>query len=794
MSSDERTLKDLSVISPQESRRKYRVDSRFFVKCFYIIFTRGMFFFGLTVATRHLWLMFVHVNLETRLSNPNQNLYQNQTLDEVTDQSLVVQPLIGEDQYFDIGVTIWVRASAEEERKLNVSDTGRLRSAALRDGPVDLSRFRRTQAPSRNREMSIVTSGANPDALFNIIYSDIAFRQLQLSDVSLTTVVNFSIPASYFPDLKKEWSGQDMLKAAFTILPTSHSHLDNIKTYSSWIHESGIKPMRSWPFPFGTRKNDSKSLGDEAVDLLSFVMPLIQSFRSPHPCAANANTLDYLTETPVPHVVSRTHIQIVKVLEIMNFDLFNKSHHDLKSANCGKSSELDDKRRRKMDLPEGSPMKWVTSCQRNYPTTGILETLFEFGAPLDDGSNQTEWAYAPYLEANDYGLGPKDFSPIPMRSVCNINSTDPSNRSSLLNPLVFNISDSGLNISWRITYSGISLPERTVFNSMNSLITSDEEKFLKAGSDYQKVMLQDKIDQRNSLFGVYREDNAHPRRRLFLNFLSKSLLIITSAFDALYWYTRTTTSFISILGSLLLAVASLIQCVFIVQGRDAWSSYPNKRPYQSFLRISRFLLVVPILLQATWMSMVALRIELVWPYGSEHTFLRRIVPAVRRFRPNHRERASERMERSIIRWRSRIAIIASLLIAYHFLLPHTPKIAAQLHPDPDPTVLEAKMLYGNLVMKQSIADPLFVSGKIFQLTLNNSSGFFAGSYRVSAMAKAAAVCLDILHFISWVVGLPESRGGMDAMFVIYAALTIIEGWQAITLPRAVDDEVDDEQE
>lgn len=138
-------------------------------------------------------------------------------------------------------------------------------------------------------------------------------------------------------------------------------------------------------------------------------------------------------------------------------------------------------------------------------------------------------------------------------------------------------------------------------------------------------------------------------------------------------------------------------------------------------------------------------------------------------------------------------MIASLFVAYHFMLARIPKIAAQLHPDPDPSVLEAKMLYKDLILKQNIVDPLFVSGKVFQLILNNSSGFFAGSYRIAAVLKFVVLALDTLHFISWIVGLPESRGGMDAAYVIYMALMIIEGWQAVTLPKAAND-VDDEQE
>ena len=64
-----------------------------------------------------------------------------------------------------------------------------------------------------------------------------------------------------------------------------------------------------------------------------------------------------------------------------------------------------------------------------------------------------------------------------------------------------------------------------------------------------------------------------------------------------------------------------------------------------------------------------------------------------------------------------------------------------------PSVLEAKMLYKGLIMKESIVDPLFISGSLFQIILNNSSGFFAGSFKIAAIFRMVAVMLDMLEFV-----------------------------------------------
>lgn len=49
-----------------------------------------------------------------------------------------------------------------------------------------------------------------------------------------------------------------------------------------------------------------------------------------------------------------------------------------------------------------------------------------------------------------------------------------------------------LNISWHLTYSGVSFFERTSINSFNSLMAP--EKYAVAESEYHQVKAQDKVD------------------------------------------------------------------------------------------------------------------------------------------------------------------------------------------------------------------------------------------------------------------------------------------------------------
>ncbi|KAF5381207.1 hypothetical protein D9757_007866 [Collybiopsis confluens] len=103
-------------------------------------------------------------------------------------------------------------------------------------------------------------------------------------------------------------------------------------------------------------------------------------------------------------------------------------------------------------------------------------------------------------------------------------------------------------------------------------------------------------------------------------------------------------------------------------------------------------------------------------------------------------------------------IVIGLFIAYHAMLPHLPNIINPLHPPLDPSVLKERMLYKDLILKESIVDPLFVSGSVFQILLNNASGYFTGSYKIAAVLKGLALTVNIFQFVPFLVGLPESRG------------------------------------
>lgn len=256
--------------------------------------------------------------------------------------------------------------------------------------------------------------------------------------------------------------------------------------------------------------------------------------------------------------------------------------------------------------------------------------------------------------------------------------------------------------------------ERTIADSLHSFTIPENGP--NAESDHEQVKTQDWIEQRSMCYllhlvyhtdgsaisyilsnqtvsSVYIEKAARirvddwfsqpyrkfPRGTLTVLIvtlvISMTFSIIAGAFDALYWYTRSGTTFISLPGTVLLALANIVDCEFIIHGQVAWSEYRlllpsddwmlhlksyqgNRRSQRlrSLLRISRFIFVVFLPLQTIWMLMTVARIELIWPSGSEETYLKRTFPTIRRMHPNHRERASERLEKSLVQGKSRVAV------------------------------------------------------------------------------------------------------------------------------------------
>jgi hypothetical protein len=137
-------------------RRRYRLPRSIRYTCLLLVAASLLVillpFYGASRKAVH------YGRLAWRLLSP---IYYNGSLDE--DPSRFILPLIGREQVFDIGVSVWVRATEDEEQ--------------------------------RHRETNGIPDDEDDEVLETILYADVPFKGLRMTDKHVNTEVSFSLPA-----------------------------------------------------------------------------------------------------------------------------------------------------------------------------------------------------------------------------------------------------------------------------------------------------------------------------------------------------------------------------------------------------------------------------------------------------------------------------------------------------------------------------------------------------------------------------------------------------------------------
>jgi len=167
--------------------------------CRCLLWTSGAIALVITGFVGYLLYLFLQTFYET-LAYPHQSLYQNQSLSEVSNRSLVVQPLIGKDQTFDLAVSVWIRApknGGEEWR----DSLGQYVDPGLDSGePLRfLQKFKKSAFSDNQFTIPVGFDEAEllqgeKKHLYHPLYSNIAFRGLHLSDKGVSASINFTVP------------------------------------------------------------------------------------------------------------------------------------------------------------------------------------------------------------------------------------------------------------------------------------------------------------------------------------------------------------------------------------------------------------------------------------------------------------------------------------------------------------------------------------------------------------------------------------------------------------------------
>ncbi|KAF7290584.1 hypothetical protein MIND_01298500 [Mycena indigotica] len=688
--------------------------------------------FGVLGQVVYHWTTFSH-----------SQVYQNQTLSEVKTRGAVLQPLIDRDQVFDIAVSIWTLPLSGE-----------------RTGP-----FSKTP-----------------------IYSDIVFRDLHISDKHVKTTLNYKLPMHIF---RKLFLKNSDLRASFVAIPKSPSLADYISNFSSWYpNKMDVPPVRSWPFPLGSPHMEDPGVIDLAIDSFGISMPLLEfhEYRrnqcgdatiheskdletdidldddidsaEDDPEAAPRSRLRFPPVSDIkkypshsverhPFVITRTQIRIVDETHIFNRKAFNKEHNRLKASACGQNKGA-------------SPDYFL--CDRAYLFNGNWETRLELKTP----SNQTEWAYGPYLGYGAFSSGPKDIIPIPVtRTNCTDGSTNSAN-----DPTYF-------EVNWRISFSGRS-PAKF---SATELFPS-AERVAHHKSAFKMTQAHDSAELWNGLYGHQFNEDAHPRRRFAIGMISGVLSFVVGVFDVGYWYTRTTTAHISIAGTVFLALGKLFSAASVVAGKiEEDEIHPSLSRLSELLWLIAFTAAVRLFLPGLMLKTIW-RVEVTVPEGASWMTM----PTIRLLPPTHRERRSQRMDRGMS-WAVRVQLCLALIALYSFFSPEEyyvlpgqlPPRTADDHPKNIVSRLAAFLIF-----------PLTFTGIVSQIYLNYRSKTFAGMYKLSVTLRFVAELLRLATYSTSLVGRFDAKPGLSIPAVVDLVLLGVTMWQASTLPKVLQNAQDED--
>lgn len=697
-----------------------------------------------------------------------------------TSDDRVIRPLVDQDQTFDIAVTVWLRAEEEEEKVWKESLTLENSNSDSDASVVERQR--------RLKEETIEVP----------LYSDIAFRGLRLSDRHITADVKFRLPTRKFLD--QNLTATD-LRGSFVLIPSSPSPLDYLVNFSTSYPKSIAQPpVRSWPFPLGSDTGLARALADKAIDsfgcstsllefheiyprcamsgssaLLEVEMPkveeneddddddekeperLLKTHNDDKLLSIPARKIKisdsdpdhplYAYTVPHPHIVTRSQIRIVE--ETRQFDLkaYNKAHKELQGKYCRGAGSA-------------SPSRKL--CRKSYQSNGHWDTRMKLELPRDDDDESSktpriEWVYSPFMSARHGSAGPLDIIPVPVsRENCTFAGNDTTQ--TVVLPKQY---EEYMDITWRISFSGRT-PGKLILGDALGKVT------IKPGFNQTKYETQNShswSELINGIAGHRFYADAHPRRRAVIEYIPSALSFTTSMLDIHYWYTRTSTRFISIAGTMHISTSELALTLIATYSdlnahERTWIGWVSMIP--------TFLLILVMISPYINMIKVVLRLKWQWKRSNWRT-----QAPMRRVPATHQERASERLDR-----RTNHIMMTGLLLAllaYFWVYPDGQVII----PPNMPSSSEDTSLSQWSKTSEALRKAMISVGTIYQILLNHRGHTFAGRHRSATIINFICEIINLSVFVPGVVGRYDLRPGLFMTGILSVALSFTLAWQAI---------------
>ncbi|KAK7038487.1 hypothetical protein R3P38DRAFT_3262867 [Favolaschia claudopus] len=699
---------------------------------------------------------------------PPRELFVNETdITLVANRSDVVQPLVGLNDTFDIAVTVWQPTFWEEKRLARYEESTEEypplgeEQKSLFFGP---NATEEEEAEAARKSRAYLSWYKSVSSHEKTIFSDIVFRGVRLSDTDLHANVSFQIPTQIY----HEHPGNNYdLRASFVIIPRSPSLLDYYRNYTSWFPDAVNRPrFKSLPFPLKFPTQFHRRPHDEALDAFAITIPLLERHPVPSRCLLaegdyrlwlDPEREEYLRKHP--HVVTRTHLRVVREHRIFHLDRFTQMQERLRNISCG---ALRPDHRISLN-----------HCHKSFGRNGNWEVLLKLAVPDDDSDSNTEGegkggfheesAYAPYMDVLHDVAGPKDVIPVPINREWWCKSPELGNFDNSSSSLSSeNDPDSEaeaeiMNITWRLSYSGVS-PMRFLLGDMQ---WTPPQRSSYNESEFEKAMKHDLAETYGSIHGYRHNTDTYPLRRLLRLFLSLLSFLALLLLNCIYYANRTTTTVISVPGLLFILSGDLISVTAAIH-RFLVSPAAMDGSESARLFLSLMFNQIP---QPLCMLKLLLRLQLV-----RQGFLRF---TLRRTPVSHQERASARLD-SRTGWVGKFGIFAFILAIDYTLNLHGRYLVSPAIPSLGPGDLP-DLLPSELT---SAVDALRLTGWILQMILNFRSRVFAGSYKIAVVLSVVVELLGHAAAATWLVGRSEIITGVSYWEGLRGVLLGVNCWQA----------------
>ncbi|KAJ2929921.1 hypothetical protein H1R20_g7160, partial [Candolleomyces eurysporus] len=330
-----------------------------------------------------------------------------------------------------------------------------------------------------------------------------------------------------------------------------------------------------------------------------------------------------------PHVVTKTDLRVVRMDKIYNKKAYDAHHKQLRRDDVMNGCTR-----------AGGGLRDGRRCSRQFLNRANCEARIELEIPDEKTStSRKQVAYAPFLFVNSRSWGPLDMIPMPVdREHCPEGSVPETPQF--------------MQVTWNLAYSG---------------------------STAEKLLLADFLETIQRIHGHKHSIDNHIGRMFIFDAIAVILSFIHVNLQFHYWYTRSTTVGISIIGSSLTALSSSLFFAL-----DLWNQKAFREGTPLFS--SSFTLVVAVfgyLLTASVTLRAVLRLE---------------------------ERASARLEtKGRKRWI--IGILVGVFSLYFVDAVRNFPLVSRIGPAPDPVSAE---LVTPTAISNYIVNPIFLCGAIFQ--------------------------------------------------------------------------------